>query len=150
MKPGQTSLEVQNKGISGPTNRTYGPFTPTIFSTIAWTLTFRLSNGWHCTVWVHSHLRFGQLLHGVKSSIMGYGLIFYDCVDWKVQAIVHVLKITGVNEALCHSNKRSSSAARIVLILGQVKNKDYFCWFYWQPFDTDLLQLPLSHNLRLS
>ena len=48
----------------------YGAFTPAIFSTIAWTLTFRLSNGWNCTIWVHSHLRFGQLLHGLKNSIM--------------------------------------------------------------------------------
>ena len=48
-----------------------------IFSTIVWTLTFRLRNGWHCTIWVHSHLRFGQLLHGLKSSIMGYVPIFY-------------------------------------------------------------------------
>ena len=66
-----------------------GPFTPAIFSTISWTLTFRLSNGWHCTKWVHSHLRFGQLLPELKSSIMGYVPIFCDCVDWKVHAIVH-------------------------------------------------------------
>ena len=40
----------------------YGPFTPAIFSTIAWTLTFRLTNGCHCTIRAHSHLRFCQLL----------------------------------------------------------------------------------------
>ena len=42
-----------------------------------------------CTKWVHSHLWFGQLLHGLKSSVMGYVPIFGDCVDWKVDAIVH-------------------------------------------------------------
>ena len=69
--------------------RSYGTFTPAIFSTFAWTLTFRLSNGWHCTIWVHSHLQFGQLLRELKTSIMVCVPIFCDCVDWKVHAKFH-------------------------------------------------------------
>ena len=35
-----------------------------------------LNNGLYCTKWVHSNLLFGQLLHGLKSSIMGCVPIF--------------------------------------------------------------------------
>ena len=34
------------------------------------------NNGLYCTKGVHSHLQFGQLLHGLKSSVMGYVPIF--------------------------------------------------------------------------
>ena len=54
-----------------------GPFTPAIFSTIAWTLTFRLSNGWHCTIWVHSHLRFSQLLREPELIVEQWVTLYY-------------------------------------------------------------------------
>ena len=37
---------------------------------------YSLRNGLYCTKQAHSHLLFGQLLHGLKSSIMGYVPIF--------------------------------------------------------------------------
>ena len=43
---------------------------------------------------------FGKLLRGLKSSTMGCVPIFHHSVDWKVHAIVHALRISGVNEPL--------------------------------------------------
>ena len=41
---------------------------------------YLLHNRLYCTKWALSHLLFGQLLHGVKSSIMGYVPIFFEIV----------------------------------------------------------------------
>ena len=35
------------------------------------------------TIWAHSHLRFGQLMCGLKSSIMGYVPIFWELRELK-------------------------------------------------------------------
>ena len=58
---------------------------------------YLLNNGFYCTMQPHSHLPFGELLHGLKSSRMGCVQIFHSCVDWKVHAIVHTQYIAGVN-----------------------------------------------------
>ena len=42
---------------------------------------YLLNNGLYCSKWAHSHLLFGQLLCGLKSSIMGCVPIFRDCTD---------------------------------------------------------------------
>ena len=44
---------------------------------------YSLHNGLYCTKWVHSYLLFGQLLHGLKSSIIYYVPISSHCLDWK-------------------------------------------------------------------
>ena len=56
---------------------------------VVYCINYSLNNGLYCTKRAHSHLLFGQLLHGLKSSTMGCELIFRDCMDWKVHAIVH-------------------------------------------------------------
>ena len=43
-------------------------------------MNYSLNNGLYFTKWTHSHLPFGQLLHGLKSSIMGCVPIFCDYV----------------------------------------------------------------------
>ena len=58
---------------------------------------YLLKNGLYCTIQAHFHLLFGQLLRELKSSRMGCVQIFHNCVDWKVQAIVHTQYITGMN-----------------------------------------------------
>ena len=41
---------------------------------------YSLNDGLYCTKWTHSHLLFGQLWHGLKSSMMGCAPIFCDCM----------------------------------------------------------------------
>ena len=48
-----------------------------------WDLTgvnYFLNNGLYCTKWVHSRLLLGQLLYGLKISIMGCVHILHDCM----------------------------------------------------------------------
>ena len=54
-----------------------------------------LNNGRYCTNGAHSHLIFGLLMPGLKSSIMGCLLIFHNCPRNRSR-----LKITGVNGPL--------------------------------------------------
>ena len=46
-------------------------------------MNYSLNNVLCCTNQVHSHLLFGQFLHGLKSSIIGGVPIFHNCMDWK-------------------------------------------------------------------
>ena len=45
---------------------------------------YLLNNGFYYTKWAHSHFLFGQLLRGLKSSIIGCVPIFLDCMERKV------------------------------------------------------------------
>ena len=44
-------------------------------------LNYLLNNGLYCTKRVHSYLLFGQLLHGLKGTLMGCVAIFHNCMD---------------------------------------------------------------------
>ena len=50
---------------------------------------YLLNKGLYCMKCAHSHLLFGQLLHGLKRFMIGCVPIFLGCVLWKVHAIVH-------------------------------------------------------------
>ena len=49
------------------------------------------NKGLYCTKQAYSHLLFCELLHGMKSSIMGCVSIFSDFVDSKVHIVVRAL-----------------------------------------------------------
>ena len=51
------------------------------FLGVDYCLNYSLNNGLYCTTWANSHLLFSQLLHGLKSLIMGCVPSFCDCVD---------------------------------------------------------------------
>ena len=59
-------------------------------------MNYTLNNGLYCTKGAYSHLLFGQLLLGLKSSIMGCAPIFRHCS----RNSSHLYIIAGVNGPL--------------------------------------------------
>ena len=59
------------KILGGHIKKVLGPIHTCDLLGVNYCMNYLQNNGLYCTKWAHSHLLFGQLLHGMKSSIMG-------------------------------------------------------------------------------
>ena len=77
------SLTIQwlTPALHGHTFKQFGSIHTRDLLGVNYCMDYLLNNGLYCTKRVHSHLFFGLLVPGVKSSIMGWLYIFHDYVD---------------------------------------------------------------------